>query len=101
MPFHVQALYPDAISNSRGVGTFCAVDFPSKRQRDDVIVKLMNKSVDTVIKYQYIVVISWYVCMSGVYAVGCSNRTIRTRPSLIFQPRHAHFFLDILESVIG
>lgn len=76
----LQALYPDAISNSRGVGTFCAFDFPSKRKRDDAISNLMNK---------------------GVYSVGCSTKTIRTRPSLIFQPRHAHMYLDILESVIG
>lgn len=30
----------------------------------------------------------------------CGSVSIRLRPALIFQPRHAHVFLDICEGVL-
>ena len=49
----VQALHPDVIHNSRGMGTFCAVDFPSKRNRDNIIARLMNKGGNATRSSQY------------------------------------------------
>ncbi|XP_062502312.1 4-aminobutyrate aminotransferase, mitochondrial-like [Corticium candelabrum] len=76
----LQNLYPNFVSRSRGVGTFCAVDFPSTEDRDHVIAMLMNK---------------------GVYAHASSSKTIRFRPSLIFEPSHTEILLQILESAVA
>lgn len=72
--------YPDVLSNPRGIGTYCAIDFPSSQARDQ-IVSLLRKN--------------------GVESGGCGEVSLRFRPSLIFQPRHASEFLDIFEHVLG
>ncbi|XP_065832442.1 4-aminobutyrate aminotransferase, mitochondrial-like [Oscarella lobularis] len=75
---YLQSRHP-LISNVRGMGTFCAFDLPSTELRDSMLTSLMNK---------------------GVFAVGCSTKTIRLRPSLTFALRHVHVFLDVLEAVL-
>lgn len=72
--------YPELISNVRGVGTYIAMDFPSPFQRDDAIVALRQ---------------------NGVESSGSRDVSIRFRPALIFQPRHAAEFLDIFDKVCG
>eukprot|EP00940_MAST-03C_sp_MAST-3C-sp2_P002103 g2103.t1 len=69
---------PDALSNARGVGTFCAVDAATPAMRDGIIGGLRNR---------------------GIWAGGCGDRSIRLRPALIFEPRHAEMFLDALDDV--
>jgi 4-aminobutyrate aminotransferase/(S)-3-amino-2-methylpropionate transaminase len=37
---------------------------------------------------------------SGVNCGGCGERSIRLRPALVFQPKHAHIFIDKLEAIL-
>lgn len=39
--------------------------------------------------------------LEGVNCGGCGEAAIRLRPALIFQPKHAHIFLDKLEKVLA
>lgn len=75
----LQARYPSLLHSARGAGTFCAVDCPDAATRDKLIGKLRNK---------------------GFQTGGTGNTAIRFRPSLIFQPKHAHMFLDGFEAVL-
>mmetsp|Transcript_25415 Transcript_25415/g.57322 ORF Transcript_25415/g.57322 Transcript_25415/m.57322 type:complete len:508 (-) Transcript_25415:200-1723(-) len=67
---------PDTFSRARGVGTYCAVDLPTQETRDRLVTSLRGR---------------------GVECAGCGDVTLRLRPALIFRPRHAAEFLDILE----
>lgn len=60
--------YPSLISNVRGQGTYLAIDLPTEAQRNDYIGILK---------------------MLGVAAGGCGTVSVRFRPALVFQPRHA------------
>jgi 4-aminobutyrate aminotransferase/(S)-3-amino-2-methylpropionate transaminase len=71
--------YPQHVSNTRGVGTFCAFDCTTPAKRDEIVVKLK---------------------VEGVQSGGCGDLSIRLRPSLVFQPHHADIFLDRLEKVL-
>lgn len=66
------------LSNSRGVGTFCAIDAATAADRDQIIAGLR---------------------MKGIWAGGCGDRSIRLRPALIFESSHAAIFLDALDGV--
>lgn len=39
--------------------------------------------------------------MTGVQSGGCGVAGIRMRPALIFQPQHAHMFIDRLRQVLA
>ncbi|MPC25651.1 4-aminobutyrate aminotransferase, mitochondrial [Portunus trituberculatus] len=41
------------------------------------------------------------IIILGVHTGGCGEKTVRLRPALIFQPIHAHIFLDKLETVLA
>jgi 4-aminobutyrate aminotransferase/(S)-3-amino-2-methylpropionate transaminase len=68
--------FPQFVSNVRGKGTYIGFDCETTSLRDRLIGSLRH---------------------SGIEAAGCGDRTVRTRPSLIFQPRHAAEFLNALE----
>lgn len=71
--------FPHLISRARGLGTFCAFDFPDTATRDKVVDNLRN---------------------AGVHSGSCGEKSIRLRPSLTFTPRHADIFFDKLNSVL-
>ncbi|KAE8749650.1 hypothetical protein FOCC_FOCC003637 [Frankliniella occidentalis] len=71
--------FPHLLSATRGRGTFLAVNAPSGKVRDDLVARLRAK---------------------GVQSGGCGDLSIRLRPALIFQERHAHLFLDIFRQVL-
>lgn len=74
----IESKYPGVISAVRGRGTFLAFDLPSPQERDAFVARL--KSV-------------------GVIAGGCGTQSVRVRPMLVFQKRHADIFLDAIENV--
>ncbi|KAF9430763.1 hypothetical protein BGZ76_000721 [Entomortierella beljakovae] len=73
---HLEAQYPKLISSVRGVGTFVAFDLPTPQQRDELVSTLRSLGVNT---------------------GGCGTNSIRLRPMLVFQKKHADIFLDALE----
>ncbi|XP_045128401.1 4-aminobutyrate aminotransferase, mitochondrial-like [Portunus trituberculatus] len=73
-PQHIDRL------RGRGRGTFIAFDGITPAKRDAIIGKLKQQ---------------------GVHTGGCGEKTVRLRPALIFQPIHAHIFLDKLETVLA
>lgn len=72
--------YPDRVTNVRGAGTFIAFDTGTSPELRDKIVSKMR--------------------LAGVESGGCGEYTIRLRPMLIFKPKHAFTFLQILEKVL-
>ncbi|CAI5710865.1 unnamed protein product [Hyaloperonospora brassicae] len=70
--------FPALVSNVRGQGTYLAIDFPTEAVRND-FVNLMK--------------------MKGVASGGCGATSVRFRPSLIFQPKHAAEYLDKMHEV--
>ena len=75
----LESRFPKYLKNTRGRGTFCAIDCDTGARRDDVLAKLRSL---------------------GVHAGGCGEAAIRLRPALIFQPWHANIFLQKLEDVL-
>ena len=41
-----------------------------------------------------------HIHVTGVQSGGCGEMSIRLRPALIFQEKHAHVFLDIFRQVL-
>ncbi|KAK3828182.1 MAG: 4-aminobutyrate aminotransferase-like protein [Benniella sp.] len=74
----IESKYPGVISAVRGQGTFMAFDLPSPQERDVFVSRLKS---------------------AGVIAGGCGPQSIRLRPMLVFQKRHADIFLDAVERV--
>ena len=74
----IEGRYPNILSAVRGQGTFLAFDLPSANQRDEFVSKLRTH---------------------GVNAGGCGPKSIRLRPMLVFQKKHADIFLDAVEKV--
>lgn len=75
----LQKLYPDLISNARGIGTLCAIDFPTAPLRDSACVRLRNR---------------------GVHAGGCGEMSMRLRPSLTFTKKHCDVFLNAMDATL-
>uniref|UniRef100_A0A0K0EAS7 (S)-3-amino-2-methylpropionate transaminase n=1 Tax=Strongyloides stercoralis TaxID=6248 RepID=A0A0K0EAS7_STRER len=69
----------DKILNLRGVGTYVAFDLPTTGLRD--------KFIDE-------------ACNLGLHVGGCGEKTIRFRPSLIYNKKHAEISLDIINGAI-
>lgn len=76
----LQARYQNVISNVRGVGTFCAMDFKDAPTRDKALEQL---------------------AMHGVYAGGCGNQSVRVRTALVFTDKHSEILLDKVEAVLA
>lgn len=72
----LQTVYSSQVMNARGVALYCAIDARDTQHRDKLLNALRN---------------------NGIHIGGNGTRTIRLRPSLIFQSRHADIFLDKLE----
>ncbi|KAI8600511.1 4-aminobutyrate transaminase [Dissophora ornata] len=74
----IEERYPNILSAVRGRGTFMAFDLPSAEKRDEFVSKLRTHGVNT---------------------GGCGPKSIRLRPMLVFQKKHADIFLDAVERV--
>lgn len=68
--------FPSLISNVRGQGTYLAMDLPTEAVRNDFVGVLKTL---------------------GVASGGCGTNSIRFRPSLVFQPKHAAECLDKMD----
>ncbi|KAF9096594.1 hypothetical protein BGX23_010895 [Mortierella sp. AD031] len=72
----IESKYPGVISAIRGRGTFMAFDLPTPEARDLFVTKLRSLGVNT---------------------GGCGVQSIRLRPMLVFQKKHADIFLDAVD----
>ena len=74
--------FPQKVSNLRGenFGTFIAWDCVDDNLRNKVLIKCRE---------------------AGVNFGGCGDYSIRLRPTLVFEKKHADIFLNILEDVIS
>ena len=73
-------MHPELLREARGVGLFCAITAVNAEVRDKLIALMRNK---------------------GVESGGSGNATIRLRPSLIFTPKDAEVFLNILHECVN
>lgn len=71
--------FPSLIDSTRGRGTFLAINVKNGGYRDLIINKLRQK---------------------GIQSGGCGEVSIRFRPALIFEPKHANIFLDKFREVL-
>lgn len=76
----LQSKYSGLVSNARGKGTFCAIDFDNSQTRDKALEHL---------------------ALNGVFAGGCGDKSLRIRTALIFNNRHSDILLDKLETVLN
>ncbi|XP_055844141.1 4-aminobutyrate aminotransferase, mitochondrial [Episyrphus balteatus] len=75
----IEKEFPHLLNSTRGRGTFLAINVKDSESRDKVINKLK---------------------MKGVQSGGCGDVSIRMRPALIFQEKHAHLFLEKFREAI-
>ena len=74
----IAAEFPALVSNVRGQGTYLAMDFPTEAMRNEFVSLMKTK---------------------GVASGGCGENSVRFRPSLVFQPKHAAEYLDKMHEV--
>ncbi|CAG9783699.1 unnamed protein product [Diatraea saccharalis] len=72
--------YPFHINSVRGRGTFLSFNVSSTAMRDKLIINLKK---------------------NGVLCGACGETSIRLRPALIFAPKHAQIYLDILRKTLN
>ncbi|VVT56602.1 uncharacterized protein SAPINGB_P005172 [Magnusiomyces paraingens] len=70
--------FPTKIQNLRGKGTFIAWDMESPEVRDSFLKALRT---------------------NGVNCGGCGPKSVRLRPALVFEEKHADIFVDVVEKV--
>eukprot|EP01129_Flabellula_baltica_P008139 TRINITY_DN3203_c0_g1_i1.p1 TRINITY_DN3203_c0_g1~~TRINITY_DN3203_c0_g1_i1.p1 ORF type:complete len:501 (-),score=121.85 TRINITY_DN3203_c0_g1_i1:33-1535(-) len=75
----LQERYSEVLMNVRMVGTFGAFDLPTPELKDKFLQIIRN---------------------NGVEMIACGDRSIRIRPMLVFQPKHASIFLTKLEEAL-
>jgi len=71
--------YPGYITNPRGLGLFCAFDFPSTIERDKFILKALDKKL---------------------MILGSGDNSIRFRPHLNVKESDLNIALDIIDSIV-
>jgi len=72
--------HSNLVLNSRGLGTFCALDFQTAQLRDKAIRSLHQ---------------------NGIHCGGSGERTLRIRTTLTFNNGHVDLFLDRLDRVLN
>ncbi|XP_025836416.1 4-aminobutyrate aminotransferase, mitochondrial [Agrilus planipennis] len=75
----LQNEFPNLINSVRGRGTFLALNATDDKLRDNIVATLRQQ---------------------GVQTGGCGEKSVRLRPALIFQDRHADIFLDKFRQVL-
>lgn len=76
----LQKSFPGVMSNARGLGGLCSVDFADTATRDKVMRTMRNK---------------------GVNAGNCGTVSLRIRPTLTLNRQQADIFLDTLRTVVS
>ncbi|SCW04388.1 LAFE_0H12420g1_1 [Lachancea fermentati] len=78
----LQEKYPTKFQNLRGKnrGTFIAWDLPSGAERDALLKNLK---------------------LNGCNVGGCAEKSVRLRPTLTFEEKHADIFVDVLSKVVA
>lgn len=71
--------FPNILNSTRGRGTFLAINCTNTKVRDDIVNRLKQK---------------------GVQSGGCGEISIRFRPALIFEEKHANIFLAKFREVL-
>ena len=71
--------HPEYIQNIRGKGTFLAFDCETVEKRDGILSKLKGQ---------------------GVNQGGCGVKTLRLRPTLYFEKKHADIYIGALDRAI-
>ncbi|KAG7307587.1 hypothetical protein JYU34_007809 [Plutella xylostella] len=71
--------FPQLIHSVRGRGTFLSFTAKDSAVRDQI-----NNGLKK----------------NGVLGGGCGEASIRLRPSLVFEPKHAHIYLDVLRKTL-
>ena len=89
--------YPSILHSARGVGTFCAISFKDQKTRDEIATLLMQKGKIAGINVGLFLVSDF---LTGVFINSCGTDSLRFRPALIFQPKHANILLNIFEEVV-
>lgn len=74
-----QKEYSNLLHSTRGRGTFLAISAVNTKARDEIVARLKTK---------------------GIQSGGCGDYSIRFRPALIFQEKHANIFLDKFREVL-
>jgi len=77
--YEIEKSHGDLISGVRGIGTYCAFDLPSTALRDQIISIIRNQ---------------------GVLIYMCGIKSIRIRPMLVFQPKHAKILLETIDESV-
>ena len=75
----LSAKHPQFIKDIRGKGTYLAFDCETVELRNDLVSKLKAQ---------------------GVNQGGCGTKTMRLRPTLYFEKKHADIYVDALEKAI-
>lgn len=71
--------YSHLLNSTRGRGTFLAINANNTKLRDEMLARLKKE---------------------GIQSGGCGDISIRFRPALIFQEKHANIFLDKFRAVL-
>ncbi|VDP62348.1 unnamed protein product [Heligmosomoides polygyrus] len=74
-----QSKHSSTLSQARGLGTFAAIDFPSAAVRDKFVEKAINL---------------------GLHCGGCGEKSLRFRPSLVYQNKHVEVTFDLLDKAL-
>ncbi|MDE5429608.1 L-lysine 6-transaminase [Elizabethkingia meningoseptica] len=77
----LQNRYPDYLSNARGVGLMCAIDFPSKELRNKIQLQLFTEE--------------------NILILPCGEKSLRFRPHLNVQQRELNRALSAINSIIS
>ncbi|VDO43986.1 unnamed protein product [Haemonchus placei] len=75
----LQASHSSIISQARGRGTFAAMDFPNASVRDKFVEKAINL---------------------GLHCGGCGEKSLRFRPSLVYDKPHVEITFDLLDKAL-
>ena len=88
--------------NVRGRGTLVAWDHHTMAQRDGIVqskqLNLFSSVFTSTVSFKPIFNTIFSAAMEkGLLLGGCGTHSIRLRPSLVFERRHADEFLDLFE----
>lgn len=104
--------HPHVIQSVRGIGTFQAFDLPMPAVQMDLIKRMRNKGVllgvglpNHTNKEQQqspsLTISHAFSPQQHPLQQVCGHASVRIRPSMVFRPKHADIFLNILDDVVG
>lgn len=91
--------YPALLNSTRGRGTFLAINCATSELRDDIINRLKAKGKIWINVTEFLINF-FFSLVTGIQAGGCGEKSIRFRPALIFQEKHADIFFDKFNQVL-